>query len=96
MYKLAFSQTFLQKLDKLAKKDREIRKRVKKTLQIFAENPFYPSLKTHKVDTRLYGKRWSSIVTGNLRVIWDFEGGDKQILLLFTIGGHSGKDRVYK
>lgn len=60
-----------------------------------AENPNNPSLKSHKVDTPKFGKAYSSRVTGDLRIIWEYSKGGFQILDLLDIGGHSGKGGVY-
>jgi hypothetical protein len=39
-------------------------------------DPFYPSLKSHKVDTKKNKKVWSSWVSGYIRVIWAFDEKD--------------------
>lgn len=96
MHTLIFSTTFTRKLDKLAQKDGTVRSKVKEILYALARNPFFPSLGSHKVDTRIYGKRWSSRVSGDIRIIWDFDRGNFRVVYLFTIGRHSGNDRVYK
>lgn len=59
------------------------------------EGPFYPSLETHKVQTRFLGERWSSSVSGDVRIIWDFSN-DRILILLLDIGRHNGKKKVYK
>ena len=59
-------------------------------------DPFYPSLKSHKVNTRNFGQKWSSWITGDLRIIWDFDEVTKQIILLFAVTKHSGSHKEYK
>jgi len=61
-----------------------------------ADNPFSSPLKTHKANTRLHGVRFSSSISKNLWIIWDFGEDENTIILLLTIGGHSGKNKVYK
>lgn len=76
--------------------DEQIKKRLKATLQKLAMNPTHPSLKSHKVNTPNYGQRWSSWVTGDIRVIWDYDINKRLLILLLDVGGHSGKHKVYK
>ena len=96
MYQLKLEQQFHKTFIKLTKKDRALKKRIVKTLEQLRENPRYPSLKSHKVETRLYGVRWSSSVTGDIRIIWDFDEHQNLSILVLDIGGHSGKHKVYK
>ena len=96
MYKIIFAHTFLETYKKLARKNIKLQKRVKKAIKLLALNPFYPSLKTHKVLTRNFGFQLSSYVTGNIRIIWNFSLEKKLVIELLDIGGHSGKMRVYK
>lgn len=62
-YKVRFTVRFSEKYAELRKKDGTLRSRVEKMLIFLQENPFYPSLKTHKVNTRKYGEKYSSRVT---------------------------------
>jgi len=39
---------------------------------------------------------YSSRLTNDLRIIWNFENGKTKVLDVFDIGGHSGKSKVYK
>ena len=61
-----------------------------------SRDPFYPSLKSHKVNTKNFGKKWSSWITSDLRIIWDFDEVEKKVILLFVIAKHSGAYREYK
>lgn len=63
-------------------------------LKQLSENPFFPTLKTHKVQVKGHGNHYSASVTTDISIIWDFV--DDTIILLITIGGHSGKSKVYK
>lgn len=65
-------------------------------LQLKSTKGFDKRLITHKVGTKNLGKRYSSRVDGDLRLIWDFDENDRLILLLLDIGGHSGAKKVYK
>jgi len=96
MYQLKLERQFHKTFNKLTKKDHDLKKRIVKTLDQLRKNPRYPSLKSHKVETRQYGVCWSSSVTGDIRIIWDFDEHQNLNILVLDIGGHSGKHKVYK
>ena len=96
MYVQFSTPTFDKAYKKIIKGDLEKEKRTKKAVKLIRIDPFYPSLKSHKVNTRSFGQKWSSFVTGDLRIIWDFDEAKKQIILLFAITKHSGSHREYK
>ncbi|MBU0619257.1 hypothetical protein KKD62_03415 [Patescibacteria group bacterium] len=45
--------------------------------------------------TKKFGERWASSVTVDLRVIWDYDRKKKLTILVLSLGGHSGKRKVY-
>ena len=96
MYILLFTNTFGESYRKIIKVDGEKIKHTQKALHFLQENPFYPSLKSHKVNTRNFGERWSSWITGNLRIIWDYDPEQKLVILLLAITEHSGTHKEYK
>ena len=64
-------------------------------LRLLADDPFTPSLKSHKLSGNLAGL-WSCFVAYDCRIIFDFseEGEFLEIMiLLIDIGSH---DEVYK
>jgi mRNA-degrading endonuclease YafQ of YafQ-DinJ toxin-antitoxin module len=96
MYLLVSTPTYDETYKKLIKGNLERVKRTKKAIKLMRINPFYPSLKSHKVNTRNFGEKWSSWITGDLRVIWDFDEKAQKIILLFAIAKHSGSHKEYK
>jgi mRNA-degrading endonuclease YafQ of YafQ-DinJ toxin-antitoxin module len=68
-------------------------------LEVFnklSKNPSDPSLKTHKIFMPNNTYRYSSSVTGDIRIIWNYDiDGIIQFIELIDIGGHSGKSGVY-
>lgn len=96
MFLLNFTVTFNSHRAKVVGNNEELNKKLKNTLQKLALNPTNPSLHSHKVDTLAYGQRWSSSVTGDIRIIWDYDSENRLIILLLDIGGHSGTHKVYK
>jgi len=96
MYNLHFVSTFAATYKTLVKGNQELEKRTEKSLGLLKNNPFYPSLKSHKVNTRNFGGKWSSWITSDLRIIWDFDTEGVIIILIFAITKHSGSHREYK
>ncbi|MCL4353568.1 type II toxin-antitoxin system mRNA interferase toxin, RelE/StbE family [Patescibacteria group bacterium] len=96
MFSLIATSGYDDAYKKLIKGNPEKEKRTKKAVKLIRTDPFYPSLKSHKVNTRNFGEKWSSFITGDLRIIWDFDEVEKKIILLFTIAKHSGSHREYK
>lgn len=96
MYTLRFYKDYWQKYETLTKRDELLKKRIKKALNLLATNPSHQSLRSHRVESMRFGIRWSSRITGDLRVIWDFDANDRLIILILTVGGHSGKGKVYR
>jgi hypothetical protein len=60
------------------------------------KNPFHPSLKTHKVINKFGNKCYSTKVTADLRVLWDYSEDKIQVLDLLDVGGYTGKNKVYR
>lgn len=96
MFTLIATDPFKNRRAKLVGNDEQLKKRLKTALQKLAMNPTHPSLKSHKVNTKDYGIQWSSWVTGDMRVIWDYVTSERLVILLLDIGGHSGTHKVYK
>lgn len=96
MYQLAPHKFFLKKAKKFVKNNYQNELKLKKTLKLLSENPFNLFLKTHHAGHRLTGKKFSSRVSGDIRVIWGFTLENKSQILLIDLGGHSGKNKVYR
>lgn len=93
-YSLKPTTDFDRRLKKYLRSNKSLYKIVGETLKALKGNPFQPGLKTHKVNSKNYGVRYSSRLSGDLRIIWDFDRNNRQIILL-AIGSHSGKKSVY-
>ncbi len=94
MFKVELSQSFLKKRAKLVKGNPSLAVRYEKFFRSFMLDPYYPSLKTHKVEITNFGLVYSSRVTGDIRILWKSIGNNSIIIL--TTGGHEGKSSVYK
>lgn len=58
---------------------------VAEKLRVLVENPFYPSLRSKKIQG-LVGL-FECSVNMDIRILWRYEGGD--IILLLDVGHHS-------
>jgi len=95
-YSLSPNLYFKKKYSKLIKQNADLKSKITKTFEFLQENPFLPNLKTHKVDSKVKNGVFSSRITVDLRIIWEFSAEKIEILDLLDIGGHSGTNKVYK
>jgi mRNA interferase YafQ len=97
MYKFKISKLFEKKVKKLTTKNEELKMLILAKLELLALDPFNITLKSHKVHaSKISQKVYSSSINGNIRIIWDFDNEEINIIELLSIGGHDGKDGVYK
>ena len=83
---IVYSKSFAKKLERFSKKDKE---KILQKIHIFWQNPFDPSLKTHKL-TGKFKNYWSFSIAFNLRIMFQL---DKQETVAFIdIGSHE----IYK
>ena len=95
MYRLVPSAKFERKARKLLRNNQRLKKSFDKTIKQLAEDPFYSGLKTHRVDVE-GDKPYSSWVTGDLRITWEFSENRVNVIDLLDFGGHSGSNKVYR
>ncbi len=96
MFILIFTKNFDEIYGSFVKGNAEIEQKVRKALHFLQQDPHYPSLKTHKTNTRNYGEKWSSWVTGDIRIIWDYDSKERLVIILLDLGKHSGSQKAYK
>jgi mRNA-degrading endonuclease YafQ of YafQ-DinJ toxin-antitoxin module len=96
-YKLEFSISVIKTIKKNFKNSLILQKAFKKTRDLLSSDPFYYSLKTHKVDILLNSDVYSSRINGDWRVIWQFNQESKTATILcLEVGTHSGGNQVYQ
>jgi mRNA-degrading endonuclease YafQ of YafQ-DinJ toxin-antitoxin module len=83
MFTAEFSKYFQKQYKKLIKNNKILEARIDTALSKLLEDP---ELVSHKV-----GQYWSCRVTGDIRIIWEYQD-DELVLMLLKIGGH---DEVY-
>ncbi|MCY7284150.1 MAG: type II toxin-antitoxin system mRNA interferase toxin, RelE/StbE family [Cyanobacteria bacterium CAN_BIN43] len=91
---LVWSPGFSRELKRLIRRNPQIRSPIEQTLQKLSEEPFHPSLKTHKLKGDLAEKWACSINYGN-RIVFRFvqnTNTEEEEILLLAIGSH---DEVY-
>lgn len=91
---LIWTSSFVRALKRKTRRRAHLRERIEETLRSLADDPFHPSLRTHKLTGQLSGT-WACSVTYDIRILFEFvenpESGEEEILLL-TVGTH---DEVY-
>lgn len=96
MFSLNLTNYFKHKYDRITTKNVLLKKKTEKTLLLLSKNPLHNSLKTHKVESKKFEVKFSSIVSGDIRVIWDYGEKGLSVLDILDMGGHSGGGKVYK
>ena len=91
MFNITPTRRYLKKALKLIKKNPNLEVKIDNFINQLADNPKYPSLKSHQIDHSDYGKIWSSWLHDDLRIFWRYEG-ENIVILLLDIGSH---DEVY-
>lgn len=81
MYKLKYTKVFEKDLKSLSSTEQ---KAVAQKLKILVENPFYPSLRTKKVQG--LNDVFEMSVNMDIRILWRYKDGI--IILLLDVGHH--------
>lgn len=89
MIEFIWDNKFKRNYKKLTKYDSSLKSLVYTKLEKFSQEPFDPSLKTHKLSGNL-NHYWSLSITYDIRIIFRFI--NKNSVLLIDIGKH---DNVY-
>lgn len=89
MINLIWGTSFKRAFRKSTKNNPRLRDKIADALEVFASDPFHPSLRTHKLSGKLEGL-WAFVVEYDCRIVFCFL--DKQQVLLIDIGKH---DEVY-
>jgi len=91
---LIWSTTFVRAFKRRAHHQPELQEKVKRTLEQLAEDPFHPSLRSHKLKGDL-SPAWACTVDYHNHIIFDFvpnPNSKEDDILLLTMGTH---DEVY-
>ena len=81
MYKLKYTKAFEKNLKSLTANEQKL---VMNKLKLFVQNPFYPSLRTKKLQG--FENVFEMSVNMDIRILWKYENGVN--ILLLDIGHH--------
>ncbi|MBI5620235.1 type II toxin-antitoxin system mRNA interferase toxin, RelE/StbE family [Candidatus Gottesmanbacteria bacterium] len=82
------SSTYSRKLEKLVRRDVNLREKIDRKLQVLIADRNYPSLRLHKIEV-VGDAVWSISIDLKIRILFSYV---KDGVLLFNIGDH---DEVY-
>ncbi len=91
---LTTDERFKRGFKRLVKKNPQLQNKILAVLQLLANDPFTPSLKSHKLTGQLQGL-WSCTVAYDCRIIFAFKKDsvtEEDLIVLVDIGSH---DEVY-
>jgi addiction module RelE/StbE family toxin len=94
MRQIGWTPKSLRAFKRLVKRNPDLRSAIEQTLNQLSENPFHPSLQTHKLTGDLAGV-WSASIDYKLRILFEFVNdveSQEQSILLLNLGSH---DDVY-
>jgi len=80
--KIYYTKNFERKVRKLPS---VLKSEIEKREQLFIEDPFNPTLKTHKLKSRLKNL-WTFSISFKQRILFEFVNKNK--VLFFDVGGH--------
>ena len=89
--KIAWTPQLLRAFKRIIRKKTDFRLLIEKTVRQLAEDPFHPSLRTHKLKGDL-SNVWSCSIDYNNRILFEFiedPEEKKQAILLLNLGSHN-------
>ena len=92
--KIAWTPQSMRAFKRIIRKKPDFRPLIEKTVRQLAEDPFHPSLRTHKLKGDL-SNVWSCSIDYSNRILFEFiedPEEQKQAILLLNLGSH---DEVY-
>lgn len=89
-FRLIFPDSYVHRARKFLHRHPELRKQYQKTLELLELNPYYPSLRLHKLEGRLNGLSSVSINV-SYRIVIEMLITEREILFI-NVGAH---DQVY-
>ena len=91
MKTLVWSAAFVRAFRRAVRRQPELRTKVERTLHQLAEDPFHPTLHSHKLKGNLAGA-WACTVDYDSRILFEFARNpesDEEEILLLTMGTHN-------
>jgi len=91
-YEIIPSPGFLRDYKKY-RRDNAVKKQVRQVFKLLKQNPFKSQLRTHRVNVPSLGFIYSSRVTGDIRLLWEFDEENHLVIIALRLRGH---DNIYK
>ena len=94
MKHLVWNSTFVRAFNRSTKRDQTLKKKTENALRQLAEDPFHPTLHSHKLKGELAGV-WACTIDHDNRILFEFVRNPdnyKEEIYLLTMGTH---DEVY-
>lgn len=94
MRDLVWDSSFKRAFKRVVRKNPQLKNKIFVVLELLIENPYNPTLKSHKLKGKLDGL-WACWVEYDCRIIYTFRSKDnseEECILLIDIGTH---DEVY-
>jgi mRNA interferase YafQ len=91
---LVFSSSFKRAFKTTIKRRPELKSKIEEKLRLLTTDPYYPSLRTHKLKGNL-SEAWACSVEDDCRIVFTFEQNketQEEEIFLIDIGTH---DEVY-
>lgn len=91
MRTIGWTPKSLRAFKRLVRQNPQQRPAIEQTLKQLAENPFHPSLRTHKLTGDLSGI-WSCSVDYRIRILFEFVENPEtkeEAILLLNVGSHN-------
>ena len=88
-----WSSGFNRSFRKITNKNPQLKDQIAKVLRLLADDPFTPSLKSHKLGGELAGL-WSCSVASDCRIIFNFSE-DEELLEMVILLVDISHDEVY-
>lgn len=86
MYKIVFTESYIKRAKKFARKHPELLTQYRKTLQLLELNPGHPSLRLHKLEGKL-SDYYSVSINVTYRITIDFYIRERKIIPI-NVGKH--------
>lgn len=89
--KIAWSPKSIRAFKRIVRRNPQLRPLIEQTLRQLAEDPFFPSLRTHKLAGNL-SDIWSCSIDYNYRILFEFvtnPDDNEEAILLLNLGSHN-------
>ena len=91
---VVWSSGFNRSFRKITKKNPQLKDQIANVLRLLGDDPFTPSLKSHKLGDHLAGL-WSCSVAYDCRIIFNFSEDEKLLQMVILLVDIGSDDEIY-